>query len=70
MTEQQQEPQFQKESKEPVVFSILRNSNCSECADLDHLTYLARGDAALTRRVRKHSGLSVAVVRFSRSRPL
>ena len=41
---------------------------CLECADLDHLVYLPSGDAALTRRARKHSGLSAVVVRFSRSR--
>jgi hypothetical protein len=38
------------------------------CADLDHLTYLPAGDAALTRRARKSSRLSAVVVRFSRSR--
>jgi len=38
------------------------------CADLDHLVFLARGDAALTLRARKHSGLSAVVVRFSRAR--
>jgi hypothetical protein len=41
---------------------------CLTCADLDHLVYLPRGDAALTRRARKHSRLSAVVVRFSRSR--
>src|ERR1700674_3545099 len=41
---------------------------CLTCADLDHLVYLPRGDAALTRRARKHSGLSAVVVRFSRAR--
>jgi len=41
---------------------------CLSCADLDHLVYLPRGDAALTRRARKHSALSALVVRFSRSR--
>lgn len=41
---------------------------CMRCADLDHLTYLPAGDAALTRRARKASGLSAVVVRFSRSR--
>src|SRR5207237_3448519 len=41
---------------------------CLTCADLDHLVYLPRGDAALTRRARKHSSLSAVVVRFSRSR--
>lgn len=77
-------------TKEIVVFSILKDSSCSECsvelgkgsflkmeggkplclecADLDHLVYLPRGDTALTRRSRKHSQLSAVVVRFSRSR--
>ncbi len=41
---------------------------CLTCADLDHLAYLPRGDAALTRRARKHSSLSAVVVRFSRAR--
>ena len=41
---------------------------CIECADLDHLFYLPSGDAALTRRATKHSGLWAVVVRFSRSR--
>jgi hypothetical protein len=76
--------------KEIVVFSILKDSSCSECgaelgkgsflkmeggkplclecADLDHLVYLPRGDTALTRRSRKHSQLSAVVVRFSRTR--
>jgi len=78
------------ESKDLVVFDILRDSECAECrkeisahdflfmeggrplclacADLDHLTYLPRGDTALTRRARKHSSLSAVVVRFSRAR--
>lgn len=41
---------------------------CLECADLDHLVYLQRGNAALTRRSRKYSNLSAVVVRFNRSR--
>ncbi len=41
---------------------------CLSCADLDHLAYLPAGDAALTRRAKKASGLSAVVVRFSRSR--
>lgn len=41
---------------------------CLECADLDHLVFLPRGDTALTRRSRKHSTLSAVVVRFNRSR--
>jgi len=73
-----------------VVFSILRGSVCSECAeelgkgallrmederplclrcaDLDHLVFLPRGDAALTRRSAKYSTLRAVVVRFSRAR--
>lgn len=42
--------------------------NCLACADMDHLVFLASGDAALTRRARKHSSLSAVVVRFSRAR--
>lgn len=41
---------------------------CLTCADLDHLTFLPAGDAALTRRAKKASQLSAVVVRFSRSR--
>jgi hypothetical protein len=41
---------------------------CLTCADLDHLVFLPSGDAALTRRARKGSGLSAVVVRFSRAR--
>lgn len=77
-------------SRDLLVFSILRESKCSECnkelwngdflfkegerglcmdcADLDELVYLPSGDAALTRRAKKHSPLSAVVVRFSRAR--
>ncbi len=41
---------------------------CLTCADMDHLVYLGAGDAALTRRAKKASGLSAVVVRWSRSR--
>lgn len=41
---------------------------CMVCADMDHPLFLATGDAALTRRARKASGLSAVVVRFSRAR--
>lgn len=43
-------------------------AQCLECADLDHLVFLARGDAALTRRAGKHSRLRAVVVRWSRAR--
>jgi hypothetical protein len=41
---------------------------CMSCADLDHLEFLPRGDAALTRRARAHSGLHAVVVEWSRTR--
>ncbi len=41
---------------------------CLACADLDHLVFLSRGDAALTRRASRYSTLRALVVRFSRSR--
>ena len=41
---------------------------CLACADLDHLVFLPAGDAALTRRAKKSSGLSAVVVRWSRTR--
>jgi hypothetical protein len=41
---------------------------CLGCADLDHLVFLPAGDAALTRRAKKASGLSAVVVRWSRTR--
>jgi len=41
---------------------------CLGCADMDHLVFLAAGDAALSRRARQASRLSAVVVRFSRSR--
>ena len=41
---------------------------CLSCADLDHLIFLPSGDAALTRRARKHSLLSGVVLKWSRAR--
>jgi len=40
---------------------------CLACADLDELVFLPTGDAALTRRARKHSVLSAVVLKFSRT---
>lgn len=40
---------------------------CLSCADLDHLIFLPAGDAALTRRARKHSTLSAVVLQWSKS---
>ena len=41
---------------------------CLSCADMDHLLFLPAGDAALTRRARKHSTLVAVVLRWSRAR--
>jgi hypothetical protein len=41
---------------------------CLRCADLGHLLFLPRGDAALTGRARKASRLSAVVVQWSRTR--
>ena len=41
---------------------------CLSCADLDHLVFLPSGDAALTRRTRKHSTLSAVVLKWSKAR--
>lgn len=40
---------------------------CLSCADLDHLVFLPSGDAALTRRARKHSTLVAVVLKWSRA---
>jgi hypothetical protein len=41
---------------------------CLACADMDHLVFLAAGDATLSRRAKAASHLSAVVVRFSRAR--
>jgi hypothetical protein len=41
---------------------------CLACADMTHLVFLPSGDAALTRRAKAKSRLSLVVVRFSRAR--
>ena len=45
-----------------------RGALCLSCADLDHLTFLPSGDAALTRRARKYSTLAAVVLKWSRAR--
>lgn len=54
--------------KGSLVFMEKDQPLCLACADLDHLVFLPSGDAALSRRARKHSQLSAVVVRFSRPR--
>ncbi len=41
---------------------------CLRCADLDHLEFLPSGDAAMSRRAKKHSPLAAVVVQFNRRR--
>jgi hypothetical protein len=45
-----------------------RGALCLTCSDLDHLTFLPPGDAALTRRARKYSTLAAVVLKWSRAR--
>jgi hypothetical protein len=45
-----------------------RGALCLTCADLDHLIFLPSGDAAVTRRARKHSRLAAVVLKWSRAR--
>ena len=45
-----------------------RGAFCLACADLEHLVFLPSGDAALTRRARRHSVLSAVVLKWSRAR--
>jgi hypothetical protein len=54
--------------KDDFLFMEKGQPLCLSCADLDHLDYLPRGDAALTLRARKYSRLAVVVVRFARAR--
>ena len=51
-----------------ITLDSKKNALCLNCADLDHLVFLPSGDAALTRRSRKYSGLSAVVVKWSRAR--
>jgi hypothetical protein len=41
---------------------------CLACSDLDHLVFLPRGNAALSRRAQKNSILSAVVLKWSRAR--
>jgi hypothetical protein len=51
-----------------LLWKGIRGALCLACADLDHLVFLPSGDAALTRRAKKHSRLSAIVLKFSRAR--
>lgn len=51
-----------------ITLDRKKGALCLSCGDLDHLVFLAPGDAALTRRSRKHSPISAVVLEWSRSR--
>lgn len=51
-----------------ITLSGDRGALCLSCADLDQLVFLPSGDAALTRRARKHSTLSAVVLKWRRAR--
>ncbi len=55
-------------SKAWITLVREKGALCLSCADLDHLIFLASGDAALTRRARKYSRLSAVVLKWSRAR--
>jgi hypothetical protein len=55
-------------SKAWVTLVKEKGALCLACADLDHLAFLPSGDAALTRRAKKHSTLSAVVLKWSRAR--
>ncbi|MER5884325.1 DUF2293 domain-containing protein [Streptomyces sp. NPDC001941] len=54
----------------PLDMVVLEHGSayCLDCADLGHLVFLPRGDAALTRRSREASSLWAVVVRHNRRR--
>ncbi|GLW06278.1 hypothetical protein Misp01_14080 [Microtetraspora sp. NBRC 13810] len=52
----------------PYLIMEADRPHCLTCADLDHLVFLPAGDAALSRRAKKESGLSALVVAYNRRR--
>jgi len=55
-------------SKAWITLAGVKGALCLTCADLDHLVFLPSGNAALTRRARKHSTLSAVVLKWSHAR--
>lgn len=51
-----------------ITLNEKKGALCLSCADLDHLIFLPSGEAALTTRSRKHSGLWAVVLKWSRAR--
>ena len=55
-------------SKAWITLAGEKGALCLACGDLDHLFFLPSGNAALTRRARKHSTLAAVVLKWSRAR--
>ena len=51
-----------------ILLAGERGALCLACAELEHLPFLASGNAALTRRAKKHSRLHAVVLKWSRAR--
>ena len=51
-----------------ITLNDEKGALCLSCADLEHLIFLPSGEAALTRRARKHSTLTAVVLQWSRAR--
>ncbi|MEA2204047.1 MAG: hypothetical protein QOE77_823 [Blastocatellia bacterium] len=51
-----------------ITINREKGALCLSCGDIDHLYFLPSGDAALTRRARKHSTLSAIVLKWSTAR--
>ncbi len=52
----------------PYLIMDNTGPSCLTCADMDHLVFLPSGDATLTRRAKKASGLAAVVVEFNKRR--
>ena len=55
-------------SKAWITLDPEQGALCMHCADMDHLVFLPSGDAALTRRARRHSSLPAIVLKWSKAR--
>ena len=51
-----------------ILLAGERGALCLACAELEHLPFLASGNAALTRRARKHSRRHAVVLKWSQAR--
>jgi hypothetical protein len=54
----------------PYLIMEAAAPHCLTCADMDHLVFLPAGNAALSRRAKKESGLSAVVVQYNRRRKI